>query len=324
MVGNLRLARPAHQKLILAVDDDPDCLAISTATLEHQGFLVEKASSAEEALEKLKKFTPDLMLLDINMPGMSGLDAIAQIRKRDQYFSVIFVSARNQTDDIVRGLDAGADDYICKPYDPVELLARVKAHLRIKDLTEKLEVANRRLQQLVDIDDLTGLYNMRSVYQKLENEIARARRFGRAVGVVMMDMDNFKNVNDTNDHLFGSFVLSEVGKLISDNIRQVDFGARYGGDEFLIALSETTIEGAALFCERLRAVIEGYRFKSPTSAMNLTASIGLAVIEPATHPNIDAKSLVRAADNALYKAKRNGKNCVKVFDMASLVMRKTS
>jgi two-component system cell cycle response regulator len=204
------------------------------------------------------------------------------------------------------------------------LLARVRAHLRIKDLTDKLEIANRRLQQLVDIDDLTGLYNMRSVYQKLDNEIARAKRFGRAVGVVMMDMDDFKSVNDSNDHLFGSFVLSEVGKLIGENIRQVDFAARYGGDEFLIALSETTVEGAALFCERLRAVIEGYHFKSPTSAMNLTASLGLAVIEPSAFPNMDAKSLVRAADNALYRAKRNGKNCVKTFDMASLVMRKAN
>ena len=201
------------------------------------------------------------------------------------------------------------------------MLARVRAQLRIKDLTERLEAANARLQTLVDIDDLTGLYNMRSVYQKLDAEIGRAQRFQRAVSVIMMDMDNFKSVNDTNDHLFGSFVLSEVGKLIKESIRQVDFAARYGGDEFLIALSETTVEGASITAERIRKKIEAHTFTSPTSSMKLTASLGLAVIEPTTQ-NIDARNLVRYADNSLYEAKRSGKNCVRVFDFNSLKVRK--
>jgi diguanylate cyclase (GGDEF)-like protein len=164
---------------------------------------------------------------------------------------------------------------------------------------------------------------MRSIYQKLDGEIARGRRYGRAVGVVMMDMDNFKNVNDTNDHLFGSFVLSEVGKIIRGTIRQEDFAARYGGDEFLIALSETSVEGARSFADRLRKAIEAYSFSSKGSSMRLSASLGVSVCEPQIH-DIDARNLVRFADNALYVAKRNGKNCVRSYDMAKALLKKTS
>lgn len=310
-------------KLILAVDDDQDNLNLLAGLLEHEGYRVETAISGEDALERLKTLTPDLVLLDINMPGMGGYETLSEIRKRQHYMSVIFVSARAETDEIVKGLDAGADDYVCKPYEPVELLARVRAQLRIQDLTERLAVANDRLQELVDIDDLTGLYNMRSIYQKLDAEINRAQRFGRAVGVVMLDMDFFKSVNDSHDHLFGSFVLAEVGAIIKDTIRQTDFAARYGGDEFLIVLSETSVGGAAGFAERLRKRIGEKAFTSATSSMNLTASLGLAVIEPSVH-QMDARNLVRFADNALYEAKRSGKNCVRRFDPTSLVLKKSS
>jgi diguanylate cyclase (GGDEF)-like protein len=310
-------------KLILAVDDDQDNLNLLAGLLQHEGYRVETAISGEEALMRLKTLSPDLVLLDINMPGLNGYETLQEIRSRQHYTSVIFVSARSETDEIVKGLDAGADDYVCKPFEPVELLARVRAQLRIQDLTERLAVANDRLQELVDIDDLTGLYNMRSVYQKLDAEINRAQRFGRAVGVVMLDMDFFKSVNDTHDHLFGSFVLAEVGAIIKDTIRQTDFAARYGGDEFLIVLSETSVGGAAGFAERLRKRIDEKVFTSATSSMKLTASLGLAVIEPSVH-QMDARNLVRFADNALYEAKRAGKNCIRRFDPTSQVLKKSS
>jgi diguanylate cyclase (GGDEF)-like protein len=198
------------------------------------------------------------------------------------------------------------------------LLAKVRAQLRIKDIRDNLKIANQRLQDLVEIDDLTGLFNMRSIYQKIETELGRARRYGRAVGVVMMDMDNFKTVNDTNDHLFGSHVLSEVGKIIQKTIRQADFAARYGGDEFLIALAETTPDGAVAFAERLRSAIAAATFTSPHSnppaTMRLTASLGVAVYHAGSEP-IDARSLVLNADHALYEAKHAGKDCIRVFDL---------
>ena len=322
-------SRLKRTRLILAVDDDKDNLTMVARTLEHEGFRVEQASCGEEALEKLKIISPDLVLLDINMPGLSGIDTLKRLRLRDQYVSVIFVSARNETADVVRGLDAGADDYVCKPFDPIELLARVRAQLRIKDLNDRLSAANTKLQELVDIDDLTGLFNMRSIYQRIDTEISRAKRFNRHVGIVMLDMDDFKNVNDTHDHLFGSFVLGEVGAIIRDNIRSMDFGARYGGDEFLITLSETTPEGASRFAERLRSAIEGYVFTNQAtnpnkiSTMQLTVSAGISICPPDVQ-HMEARSLVRYADQALYDAKRAGKNCVRNFDMQSFLLKKTS
>jgi diguanylate cyclase (GGDEF)-like protein len=310
--------------LLLLVDDDVDNLALIGALLQHEGYRVMQAESAETAAEILCSHVPDLILLDINMPGLSGLDLLADIRKKEPYIAVIFVSARSETQDVVRGLDAGADDYVCKPFEPVELLARVRAQLRIKDIKDQLSAANAKLQELVDIDDLTGLFNMRSIYQRLEGEIARCKRYSRAIGVIMLDMDHFKTVNDTNDHLFGSFVLAEVGKLIKGSIRQVDFAARYGGDEFLIALSETSVDGARRFAERLLKVIAAYEFVKDGNRMHLTASMGVCVGAPSL-ADVDARSLVRAADHALYEAKHAGRNCIKVYDPVRLMAeRKTS
>jgi diguanylate cyclase (GGDEF)-like protein len=307
--------KDSRLRRILVVDDDADNLRMITSLLQHEGYQAVPYGSGSEFLATLgQRAEPDLVLLDINMPGVDGLEILRRIRQREPYVSVIFVSARSEKEDIIRGLDTGADDYLVKPFDPRELLARVRAQLRIKDLHDRLTAANRKLEELVDVDDLTGLFNMRSVYQKIENEIHRAGRFERAVGVVMMDLDEFKKVNDTHDHLFGSFVLSQVGRIIRHNIRQVDFAARYGGDEFLITLSETTVDGAFGFCERLRKTIAATLFQNKTDSMHLTASLGLAVVEPA-RSHIDSRTLVRAADSALYDAKRGGKNCTKVYDI---------
>jgi two-component system cell cycle response regulator len=300
---------------ILVVDDDVDNRILVSKALTWEGYTVDSACSGEEALEKLADQIPHLVLLDVNMPGISGLETLRRLRGNPDYVSVMLVTAQSGTEDVIRGLDAGADDYIRKPFHPTELLARVRAQLRIKDLNDQLKLANRRLQDLVDHDDLTGLFNMRHLYEKLEMELARGRRFSRPVGVVMMDMDHFKQVNDHHDHLFGSHVLAEVGKLIRENIRQVDFAARYGGDEFLIVLCETSLEGAQRFAERLRSVIANYEFTSDGHSMKLTASLGLAV----THGDsqVDARTLVRAADHALYEAKTAGKNRVKFHEFTS-------
>lgn len=300
---------------ILVVDDDPDNMRLITAVLGHEGYQVDEAESGSKALEKIHMKTPHLVLLDVNMPGLNGLDTLKQLRTKEHYVSVMFVSARGDTEDVVRGLDAGADDYLRKPFEPTELLARVRAKLRIKDLNDQLRVANAKLQELVDIDDLTGLYNMRSVYERLDHELERGRRYNRCVGVVMMDMDHFKSVNDDHDHLFGSFVLGETGKIIKDNIRQVDFAARYGGDEFLIVLTETSLQGIQRFAERIRKVIEKHTFVNGSDSIKLTASLGFS-ITAAGSQSVDARTLVRTADKALYNAKEAGRNCVRFYDFS--------
>jgi diguanylate cyclase (GGDEF)-like protein len=305
------------KRRILIVDDDETSRHLVGKALEFEGYQVQDCDSGLAALGKISTWQPHLILLDVNMPGLNGLETLAKLRVSDDYVSVIFVSGNSKTDDVMRGLDAGADDYVCKPFEVLELLARVRAQLRIKDLHDNLKKANDRLKELVDIDDLTGLFNMRSLYKRLDFELDRGRRYKRAVCVIMMDLDRFKRVNDQHDHLFGSFVLQEIGKMIRDNIRKVDFAARYGGDEFLVVLTEITLKGATTFANRLRTRIESTTFKNELYSTQLSASLGLALINPTEH-EVDARALVRYADRALYTAKEKGRNRVEIFDVDSL------
>ncbi len=294
------------------IDDDSDSRRLLSRALELEGYQVKAVSDGEEGLKAIENFTPSLILLDINMPGISGMETLKLLRTRGRYVAVVFISANTKPDEIVAGLDAGADDYIKKPFDIHVVLSRIRAKLRVKDLHDELQEANRKLRDLVEIDDLTGLFNMRSLYQKLDHELLRGRRTGRAVAVIMMDLDHFKRANDEHDHLFGSFIIGEVGKMIKDSIRSMDFAARYGGDEFLIVLTEATQLGTRLFSDRLRKSIEEKLFKSGHDAMRLTASLGCAV----SHPKVavDARNLVRQADRCLYESKQRGRNCVEIFE----------
>ncbi len=301
---------------ILVVDDDPESVKIVKLALEYEGYQVLVATSGQAALEKMSNWQPHLVLLDVSMPELNGLETLKYLRERKDYVSTLFVSGKSDVNDVVLGLDAGADDYIRKPFDTRELLSRVRTQLRIKRLNDELTSANARLKELVDKDDLTGLYNMRSLYDRLDGELQRARRFGRSVSVIMMDMDHFKSVNDNHDHLFGSFVLAEVGKIIRNNIRSVDFGARYGGDEFLVVLTEIGVTGAKSFAERLRRIIADHEFRTDEHVSHQTVSMGLAVSDQKEFEPVDARVLVRYADHALYQAKEAGRNCLVVFDLS--------
>ncbi len=292
---------------VLHIDDDKDNLKLVSRLLEHEGLIVRQATSGIEGLQLLGEFLPDLVILDINMQGLNGFQTLKLIRQRSEQASVIFLTSKRETEDVIRGLEAGALDYVCKPFQPLELVARVKSQLNFKGIQDELRIANEKLQNLVDIDDLTGLYNMRSVYERLNQEIDRARRYKHSVAVFMMDMDDFKRVNDNHDHLFGSYVLSEVGKIIKANIRSVDFAARYGGDEFLICLTQTQPIGAVRFADRLRKKIADNEFVSGPDRIQLSASFGAAILENGKSL-LDAHSMVRLADAKLYEAKANGKN----------------
>ncbi|OFZ18545.1 MAG: hypothetical protein A2Z20_08755 [Bdellovibrionales bacterium RBG_16_40_8] len=297
-----------EKKRILIVEDDGSILAILEEAIIQEGYEVKTSSSAREAMELVKSFQPNIVLTDNDMTEMTGIDMLREFRQLKNYVTVIFISGRTDSKFVVEALKAGADDYIRKPFRINELLARIEAALRANSVHQELLEANLKLQDMVDHDDLTGLFNMRSMYEKIDIELSRARRFGRHVSCVMMDMDFFKTVNDEHDHLFGSYVLSAVGQIISKNIRDIDFAARYGGDEYLIVLTETNYGGVKFFTERLRSQIEATEFHLNADFIKLSCSMGYAV--GGTGDARAARELVRDADRALYKAKENGRNCV--------------
>ena len=304
-------SKKSKSRRILVVDGDPESLEIAMVPLRWEGYDIRGVCSGSEALQTLEQWIPHIVILDWQVQGMSGLKILKQVREKFSHVSCIFISAESSIESIIEGLDAGADDYIVKPFVPLEMLARVRTQLRLRDLHEQLVFANEKLKELVDIDDLTGLFNMRSFYQKLEFEMERAKRFGREVAVVMMDMDYFKTVNDGHDHLFGSFVLSEVGKIVKANTRNIDIPARYGGDEFVMVLSETNHDGVRHFCERLRSSIEKTTFVSGDDSIQLTTSLGFSVFNP--NEAISPRELVRQADHALYDAKKMGRNQIRAY-----------
>lgn len=301
------LERPAKSRKILVINDDPQAIEVIIEPLKWEGYSILGVHSLEDGLLQLESWAPLIVILDLKEKDQR-LRAVGKLRELRPHASILLLSDESSTESIILGLDSGADDYIVKPFVPLELLARIRTHLRIRDLHEQLLYANEKLKELADTDDLTGLLNMRSLYQKLDFELQRARRFGRQVCVIMFDMDHFKGVNDGHDHLFGSFVISEMGKIVRANTRNIDIPARYGGDEFLIVLTEVNFEGAHFYCERLRKAVEGTFFRSGDDEIQLTISVGFAITEP--YENVSPKELVRRADHALYEAKETGRNRV--------------
>lgn len=311
----MTFAPSEEEKRILVVEDEPYILELLRQSLTDEGYLVEFARSALEAMNKIPTFAPHMVITDNDMPGMSGLEMLKELRTEENYVTVIFVSGNTDQNVVLDALHSGADDFIKKPFRIAELLARISNSLRNNDLHRDLLAANQRLLEMVDRDYLTGLYNMRSMFDKMEYELKRCRRFKRTVACIMLDMDHFKTVNDGNDHLFGSYVLKEVGGLIRKNIREIDFAARYGGDEFLIILTETNEEGAKAFSERLRKMVEEYHFKERDNSIRLTVSVGISV---SGGESSDPQMFLLEADKALYLSKESGRNQVTVYQGESL------
>ncbi len=297
------------RKRILIVEDDANTLAVLKEALVDCGYLTAVAHTGVEALNSINLFKPHLILTDHNMPDMTGLEMLKKLRSKENYVTVIFVTARSDGDFAAKALRLGADDYVRKPFMLDELIARIEVSLRNNELHRELFVANVKLQEMIEKDYLTGLYNMRSMYERIDYELKRARRFKRNVSCIMVDMDHFKRVNDDHDHLFGSFVLKEVGSIIQGNLREIDFAARYGGDEFLVVITETDEGGTGTVCNRLREKIEAHVFESGSDKIQLTVSVGFSIFDP-EDVSTDARSLVRQADHALYISKEQGRNKV--------------
>jgi diguanylate cyclase (GGDEF)-like protein len=239
---------------------------------------------------------------------MDGLELLPRLKSSElDFVPVLVASHRSETAERVRGLQLGADDYIARPCDPAELLARVKALLRNKQAHDKIRKLQMSLEQMVVSDPLTGLHNRRYLMDRLTQEMQRSGRHGEPLAFAMIDLDGFKPVNDRYGHLVGDKVLRAVGGAIARGVRVSDIAARYGGDEFAVILPQTPPDGAARVVERMLRSISEIELKDETgSSCKVTASLGLAYF-PADDVET-AEDLVHSADGALYGAKRSGKN----------------
>ena len=300
---------------ILVVDDNLDNLEVLATRLRFRGYTVDTATSGEEALARVAEDPPDLILLDVMMPGLDGYEVARRIRADPNlpFIPIILVTARDSTQDKVAGLDAGADDYLTKPINYPELEARVRAMLRIKELQGELEEKNRELARLSISDGLTGLYNHRHIQEVVHEEFERAKRTREPLSVVMFDLDHFKRVNDTYGHQVGDRVLQEMARILRSTAREIDKLGRYGGEEFIAVLPDTGIDDAVTFAERVRERVERHPFDvGRGQPIHLTVSAGVATYP---HPAVyNPKTLIHRADQALYAAKNAGRNRVMRFE----------
>lgn len=291
---------------ILVIDDSPEIHALLDVRLRPEGLRLEHASGALEGLSKATTLVPDLILLDVEMPGMSGMEVCSRL-KADPLTSmipVIFLTGAEAVEVKVRGFDLGAVDYVTKPFNPAELRARVRAALRIKRFHDMLAAR-------AQIDGLTGLWNRGYFNQRMADEVLAARRYGRSLSLVLIDVDHFKRLNDEYGHPFGDLVLQRLGETLSACVRATDAACRYGGEELAMILTETDAAGAEVMAERMRRSIAAIDLRPKGEAVQVTASFGVAdVAVLGCKESFTVDELVRRADDCLYEAKRGGRNRV--------------
>jgi len=286
---------------ILAVDDSVVNLKLLSTILGREGFEVLVTSDSLQALPMTLEHCPELVLLDMMMPGLSGLELLTRLKasQATENIPVVMVTARTGGTDVKSALEAGAFDYVKKPLDDVEIVARVRSALRYKHHQDKLT-------EMATHDSLTGLFNHRLLIELLARELAAARRKDQTVAFCMVDIDHFKKVNDTWGHQAGDLVLQEVSRLLSEGLRRSDPIGRYGGEEFGIVLGGCSREVALALCERLRTTVESHVFRVNGAAVNITVSMGLGWTDPGDESA--EGELIQRADRALYRAKSGGRN----------------
>ncbi len=303
---------------LLLVEDEPTQLLFMKRLLLRAGYDVHTAADGEQALEKLSDGSFQLLVTDWDMPGMDGVTLCRRVRESQLpgYLYVLLLTGHTSTEALVAGLDAGADDYIRKPANEAELLARLKAGQRIVRLEQSLREANTKIQHLSILDPLVGTFNRRYLNQQLMQEVERARRYGRPLTAVMADLDDFKDVNDRHGHMVGDEVLRGFVELASASVRHAsDWIARYGGEEFVIVLPETDLAGAARTAEKIRSHCAACPLATTAGPLTVTASFGVAALDGSYGPiGAAAESLLRSADAALYRSKHEGRNRVTVAD----------
>ena len=294
--------RRAPPQRVLIVDDDVDLAAHYRLVLLGAGMEAEVLHQPEAIIEKISAFRPELVLMDLHMPGYSGQDLAGVIRQYDKWTSlpIVYLSAETNFDRQIEALVRGADDFMTKPIGDAQLVAAV--HVRIERA--------RHLEQQISRDSLTGLLKHASIKEAVELEVIRARRSGKPVTVAMLDIDHFKLVNDTYGHAMGDVVISSVAMLLRQRLRQSDIIGRYGGEEFAVALPECGTETAYRLLDDLRQRFAAVHFSH--EGKNFTCALSVGIASSDQYPDGNGMKLLVAADEALYVAKRGGRNQVRV------------
>ncbi len=300
---------------ILVAEDDRDAAVLMQLVLKKAGHQVRLVGSGRAVLDACAEESPDLLLLDVAMPELDGYEVARRLKERAETRDVplVFVTGSSETRSKVAGLTVGANDYITKPFHRDELLARVAVALRIKQQTDDLKAANAQLAALSLLDSLTNLYNRRHLDQRLEEEVARANRYGGPLTCLMLDIDRFKSVNDRYGHQEGDAVLRMVANVLRQATRISDVVGRYGGEEFTILAPETDLAAGAVLAERIRSSVAAQEVLLDGEKVRVTISIGLA-----QHVRRDTGAdLIAAADGALYAAKAAGRDRVVIAGVDS-------
>jgi diguanylate cyclase (GGDEF)-like protein len=309
------------QPRILVIDDSRTQLDWLVQVLLREGYDVVTAATGREAIVKARTLAPDLVLLDMILPDMDGLEVLRLVKARpdERFLPVIILSVKSDIDSKVEGLRVGADDFIAKPFAEAEIVARCAAMLRIKSLQDQLRSTRRSLEEQSVTDGLTGLKNRRFFDERLPEEFRRAQRYSDPVSLMMIDLDHFKLVNDRYGHQMGDVVLRDAATVIRASVRDPDICARYGGEEFAVILPKTHLGGALTVAERVWRGLKDkvYRQEVPAvgqaavAEVRVTASLGLAFFP--SKDILSAELLVKFADEALYQAKRAGRNNICLY-----------
>jgi diguanylate cyclase (GGDEF)-like protein len=296
---------PTEATKVLIVDDDPAMVRLLAKWLEAEGYQVLRASDGRAAMEIMEAERPRLLVTDWEMPKVNGLELCSWVRGQNfgHYVYTVILTVRTDSDDMLKGIDAGADDFLKKPVDRNELLARVRAGSRVMELEQRLSL-------LANTDAMTGLPTRRVMFDNFKREWCRAERYHTQLSCVMIDIDYFKRINDNYGHQAGDEVLRQVGQLLGAGVRTCDFVGRYGGEEFCIVLPETTDEQAVTWAERMRARLAAQRITVNDTTLEITASFGVAQrLADTSSP----EALVDMADQALVVAKRSGRDRVVAY-----------
>jgi diguanylate cyclase (GGDEF)-like protein len=301
----------AEQSFTVAIiDDDAAIRRLVRLLLKRAGYATLEYTTGEEARAKLASQPWDLAILDRKLPDMDGIDLCRELKSNPEFRAryIIMLTGESEQADKVEGLELGADDYVTKPFQGPELLARVRAAKRIVDLQKELMESNRRLELLSITDGLTKLHNHRHFQDELHRAFEESQRYQRPLSLAMIDIDFFKKINDTYGHAIGDEVLKAIARLYKESVRSTDLVARYGGEEFAVMMPETELQDGCTFAEKIRALIESTVIPTQAGPVTATVSVGVASVP---HSRIhSAKELIIAADRALYRAKKSGRNQV--------------